>query len=102
MHVFEHHRAFALDVEGQDRIPAKFAHRGAKLAASLGGKHIAMKSFAGKRASDRAIGTDQPEIESELLRRWVGQTCAAARLPVGPRRPPGGRGARLPDPASEI
>ena len=42
-------------------------------------QQIAMKSFSGKRAGDRAIGANQPEIEAQLLRDWQSKRVPPAR-----------------------
>jgi hypothetical protein len=71
--VLEHYGAFVFDIESQDRVPAKLPHRSAQFAASLRRKHIAVKSFPGKGASDGAVRADQPKIKAKLLRNWQGK-----------------------------
>src|SRR6202043_2821527 len=72
-HVLEHHGAFAFNIESQDRVAAKFAHRAAELAASLGRKQVSMKSFTGERPRNGAVRTDQAEVEAQLLRNRQGK-----------------------------
>ncbi len=57
----------------------KFLHQAQQFAAGFFGQQVAVEGFSGQRPRDGAIGTDQPEIESQLLRDGQGESVAASR-----------------------
>jgi hypothetical protein len=77
--VFEHNCAFGFRVEGQDRVPAKFLHVEAQPATGIHGEQVTMKRLPGQGARDRAIRTDDPQVESQLLHDWQGKGVAPSR-----------------------
>ena len=79
LHVLEHNRAFGVGVEGQDGIAAKFPHAGAQPEAGFGGKQVAMKGLSRQGARDRAVRTDHPQVESQLLHDGQGKSVAPSR-----------------------
>lgn len=76
--MFEDNGSFSFFIKGKNGVSAEFLHRGAEIVAGLAGHEIAMKSFAGERASDRAVGADEPEIEAELLGDGKSEGVAAS------------------------
>src|SRR5690349_16794868 len=67
VHVLKHQRAFGFYVESQDSVAAEFQHGCADVPASRGRQHVAMEGLSAQRARYRTIGTDEPQIEAELL-----------------------------------
>jgi len=65
--VFQNDRALGFLVKGKNGVPAEFLHGAAQLPAGFGWHQVTVKGFSGQRSGDRAIRTDEPEIESKLL-----------------------------------
>ena len=76
--MFEDDGAFGFFIKGKNGVAAEFLHSCAEVQAGLAGHEIAVKSFAGERASDGAVGADEPEIEAELLGDGKSESVAAS------------------------
>src|SRR5208282_4469531 len=60
------------------RLTTKFLHEAQEFAAGLLRQQIAVKCYSSERSGDGAVGADQPEIESQLLRDGQGEGVAAS------------------------
>jgi len=76
--VFEDDGAFGFLVKSKNGIAAEFLHGGADIEAGLPGHEVAVESFSGERASDCAVGADEPESKSELFGDGEGESVAAS------------------------
>jgi len=65
--VLEDDGAFAFFVKSKNGVAAEILHGDAQVAAELAGHEVAVKSFAGERTGDSAVGTDEPVVKTELL-----------------------------------
>lgn len=70
--------AFGFFIKGKNGVAAEFLHGGAEVEAGLAGHEVAVESLAGERASDGAVGADEPEIEAELLGDGESEGVAAS------------------------
>jgi len=65
--VFEDEGAFVFLVKRKNGVAAEILHGADQVEAGLSGHEVAVKSISGKRACHGAIGTDEPQVEAELL-----------------------------------
>src|ERR1019366_3166520 len=63
----DHDGARTIAVKSQNGLTAKFLHQVDEFAAGRFGEQVTVESFSGEGAGNGAIGTDQPEIKSQLL-----------------------------------